>query len=317
MVEHPMILVVGSINMDLVVRSPHMPAPGETVLGNGFKTFPGGKGANQAVAAARLGGNCKMIGAIGDDAFGQNLLENLRNEGVDCDAIDVTADAATGVAMIVVDSEGENAIVVASGANYRVTPDDNIYPNAELFEQADVVVLQLELPLPTVRSAIELSRRHGCKVILDPAPAPKKMPDELCLVDILSPNVTEAELITGTKAGLEARIDKQVASDLIARGARAAVLKLGPRGSLVVTADGNFHTVAPYKVTVVDTTAAGDAFTAALAVAVANGEKLHHAARFANAAAALACTKLGAQSAMPTREEVRFLMADQQNENNR
>lgn len=311
MVEQPMILVVGSINMDLVVRSPRMPSPGETILGSAFKTSPGGKGANQAVAVSRLGGNCRMIGHVGDDAFGEQLLGNLREEGVACDAVDVTPDAPTGVAIIIVDSMGENAIVVASGANHRVTPDDNIYPNEELFKQADVVLLQLELPLPTVHASIELARRHGAKVILDPAPAPKQMPDALCLVDIISPNVSEAELITGTQARPEERVDKQIASDLIARGAKAAVLKLGARGSLVVLNDGHFYTVAPYKVQVVDTTAAGDAFTAAIAVAVARGDGLHAAAKFANAAGALACTQLGAQSAMPTADEVKLLMIDQ------
>ncbi len=311
MAEGPLILVVGSVNMDLVVRGPHMPSPGETVLGTDFKTSPGGKGANQAVAISRLGGNCRMIGCVGDDSFGRQLLASLKDDGVGCEAIVTTPDAATGVAMIFVDSAGENAIVVASGANHRVTPDDNIYPNEELFAQAAVVVLQLELPLVTVQAAIRLGRRHGCKVILDPAPAPKKMPEELCEVDIISPNITEAELITGKKAGLEERINKQIASDLIALGARAVLLKMGSRGSMVVTAEGNFYTVRPYKVQVVDTTAAGDAFTAAICVGVARGEKLKQAAKFANAAGALACTQLGAQSAMPTVDEVKLLMVDQ------
>ena len=311
MAETPMILVVGSINMDMVVRSPRMPAPGETVLGDGFKTAAGGKGANQAVAAARLGGRVAMIGRVGDDAFGEQLLANLRHEGIDCRAVENTPQTPTGVAMIIVDAQGENSIVVASGANFRVTPDDNILPNEELFEQASVVLLQLELPLPTVRTAMKLAHRHGCKVILDPAPAPRIMPEELCMVDILSPNITEAELITGFKAGLEDRVDKQIASELIARGARTAVLKLGSRGSLAVTADGHFYTVPSYNVNVVDTTAAGDAFTAALAVAVARDEKLHEAVKFANAAGALACTRIGAQTAMPTADEVRLLMTDQ------
>jgi ribokinase len=211
--------------------------------------------------------------------------------------------------MIVVDARGENSIVVASGANYRVTPDD-LFDRQEAFADASVVLLQLELPLPTVRAAIDLARRHGAKVILDPAPAPRNMPSELCQVDIISPNVSEAESITG-KLAIEARIDKLVASDLIALGAKTAVLKLGPRGCLVVMGDGHFYTVPPYDVKVVDTTAAGDAFTAAMAVAVARGEHMHLTAKFANAAGALACTKLGAQSAMPTADEVRMLMQDQ------
>jgi len=311
MSQEPLILVVGSINMDLVVRGPHMPGPGETVLGSAFKTSPGGKGANQAVGVMRLGGRCEMIGCVGDDAFGRQLLENLQHEGVGCDGIAASSDAPTGVAIIVVDSKGENAIITASGANYRVTPDDHIYPNEPLFEQAAVVVLQLELPLTAVRASTELARRHGCKIILDPAPAPKIIPAKLCEVDIITPNVVECETITGKKAGMEERVDKGIALDLIDLGAQAAALKLGPRGSMVVMADGHFYTIPPYKVQVVDTTAAGDAFTAALAVAVARGDKLHYAARFANAAGALTCTKFGAQSALPTADEVKLLMEDQ------
>lgn len=310
MSEEAVILVVGSINMDLVVRGPHMPDPGETVLGSSFRTFPGGKGANQAVGIARLGGKCRMIGKVGKDAFGEQLLAGLRTEGVDCDAIEATEDTSTGVAMIIVDASGENAIVVASGANYRVTPDDNIIPNEQLFEEADVVLLQLELPLPAIRASIEQARRHNCRVILDPAPAPKVMPSRLCEVDIITPNTVECEIITGKTAGLEERIDNGIALDLIDLGAKAAVLKLGPRGSMVVTADGQFYSAQAYKVPVLDTTGAGDAFTAALAVSVARGENLQHAARFACAAGSLACTKFGAQDAMPTADEVRFLMED-------
>ena len=307
--EKPCILVVGSINMDLVVRSPHIPAGGETVLGSGFATYPGGKGANQAVAVARLGGACRMIGCVGRDAFGEQLLTGMKSEGIDCSHIQASPDSPTGVAMIIVDAKGENSIVVASGANHRLSPDD-LFAAQDAFQGARVVVLQLELTLPTVRAAIDLARRNGCKIILDPAPAPKKLPEELFRVDIISPNVSEAEQITGRAAG-EEWCDKLVACDLIARGASAAVLKLGHRGSMVVTADEHFYTVPAYKVSVVDTTAAGDAFTAALAVSVARGENLHQAARFANAAGALACTKFGAQPSMPTANEVRQLMAEQ------
>ncbi len=311
MSEQPTILVVGSINMDLVVRAPHMPAPGETVLGTGFATAPGGKGANQAVAVARQGARCVFLGRVGEDDFGQRLLVGMKGEGIDCRSVIPTPDAATGVAMIVVDEKGENSIVVASGANYRVTPDD-VYDAEALFDAADVVVLQLELPLPTVKAAHGLARRHGCKVVLDPAPAPKAMPGELCKVDVITPNVSEAELITGKKAeDFDERVDKVVASDLIARGAAAAVLKLGVRGSLVLTADGHIAKVAPYKVDIVDTTAAGDAFTASLAVAVGRGLPLTQGAKIANAAGALACTRFGAQPSMPTSDEIKILMADQ------
>lgn len=303
------ILVVGSINMDLVVRCPHMPAPGETVIGGGFVTSPGGKGANQAVAAARLGAHCSMLGRVGMDSFGQSLLKGMIEDGVDCTSVLVTEGAPSGIAMVLVDSRGENSIVVAGGANQLLTPDD-VFACEQEFAAADVVVLQLELPMPTVRAAIEVARRNNCKVVLDPAPMPKCLASTICEVDIITPNVTEAEMLTGTKTG-EERADMNIALDLIARGAKAAVLKLGSRGSMVVTADGQMARVGAYNVDIVDTTAAGDAFTAALAVCVAQGMELTAAAKFANAAGALACTHLGAQSAMPTRDEVRMLMQDQ------
>jgi ribokinase len=303
------ILVVGSINMDMVVRSPHMPAPGETVLGEGFTTSPGGKGANQAVAAARLGAKCSLLGRVGKDAFGLTLLKGLLAEGIDCANVMVTEGVATGVAMVIVDSRGENSIVVASGANYLLTPDD-VFSREAAFKQADTVVLQLELPLPTVRAAIEVAKRNNCKVILDPAPMPKCLSSTMCEVDVITPNVAEAEMLTGTRTG-EEKADMNIALDLIARGAKAAVLKLGSRGSMVVTADGHMARVPAYNVEIVDTTAAGDAFTAALAVNVAEGKDLIAAAKFANAAGALACTRLGAQSVMPTRDEVQMLMEDQ------
>lgn len=305
----PTVLVVGSINMDLVVRTPLMPEPGETVLGQSFKTSPGGKGANQAVAAARLGGNCRMIGLLGEDAFGEALLAGLKAEGIDCTHVGQTADDSTGVAMIVVDANGENSIVVASGANHKLTPDD-VYSSEDAFKGADVLVVQLELTLPSVRAAIHLGRRHGAKIIMDPAPATRAMHKELLQVDILSPNAGEAEILTGTKA-IEERVDKQVVSELIGQGAEVVVLKLGARGCLVGMADGHFYRVPTYDVKVVDTTAAGDAFTAALAVAVGCGEHMHRAAKFATAAGALACTKFGAQSAMPTADEVAMIMTDQ------
>jgi ribokinase len=308
------ILVVGSINMDLVVRTPRMPAPGETVLGKGFATSPGGKGANQAVAVARQGAPCVLLGRVGNDAFGSALLANLKADGIDCDNVMVTPDAATGVAVIIVDGSGENCIIVTSGANALVTPDD-LYHREALFRQAQVVLLQLELPLPTVVAARQLAKRHGCKVVLDPAPAPRCLPDELWDVDVLSPNITEAAALTGQQIEpSDERVGKLVAARLVERGARAAVLKLGHRGALIVTADGSFRTIAPYKIDVVDTTAAGDAFTAALAVGALQGLGLPEATRRACAAGALACAKFGAQAAMPTAEDIRILMEDQEQE---
>jgi len=311
MSQQPTLLVVGSVNMDLIVRAPRMPEPGETVLGKGFATAPGGKGANQAVAIARQGARCLFLGMVGEDDFGKALLDSMTSAGVNCENVIVTAEAATGVAVIIVDAKGENSIVVASGANYKITPDD-VYHAESLFAAADVVVLQLELPLPTVRAARALAVKSGCKVVLDPAPAPKALPAELCRVDVITPNVSEAEIITGKKAEtFDERVDKLVASSLIERGAKSAVLKLGARGSLVLAADGEIARIGPYKVDIVDTTAAGDAFTAALAVGLAAGVPLTQAARAANAAGALACTRFGAQPSMPTAEEIQMLMVDQ------
>lgn len=311
MSDQPTILVVGSINMDMVMRTPQMPTPGETIHGEGFSTSPGGKGANQAVTAARLGGHVHMLARVGDDAFGPCLVERMKAEGINCNDILVTENCATGIAVVMVNSMGENSIILSGGANMKLTPDD-IFGRDELFEHADIVVLQMEIPLPTIRAAIELAQRHRCKIILDPAPAINRMPEELFQVDIISPNAVEAEALTG-KMAIEERVDKQVASEIIERGAKAAVLKLGARGALVVSSDGEIARIKPYQVKVQDTTGAGDAFTGALAVAVAEGKSLAEATKFACAAGALTCTKLGAQAAIPTVEEVRMLMADQNN----
>jgi len=307
--QQPTVLVVGSINMDLVVRVARMPGPGQTIAGDGFAMSPGGKGANQAVASARAGANTIMLARVGDDPFGHELRGVLAGDGIYCDSVMVTPETSTGTAMIMVDKLGENSIVISGGANMALTPDD-VFPRAELFDQADVVVLQLEIPLPTVRAAMDLARRHSCRIVLDPAPVPGRLPDELLAVDIITPNAVEAEQITGIHAS-EERADRQVASELIERGARAAVLKTGARGSLVVSADGEIAKVAPYRVDIVDTTGAGDSFTGNLAAAIAAGQPLAHAAKIANAAGALACTKFGAQTAIPTSDEIRMLMEDQ------
>lgn len=310
MAKKDIILVVGSINMDLVVRTATFPGPGQTVLGENFQTSPGGKGANQAAAIAKLGGRCYMIGRVGKDDFGSSLLTSLQVQGVDCSAVGVCADCSTGTAMIIVDSNGENSIVVDRGANGLMTPDDDIFPNEGLFERASLVLLQMELPVVAIRAAMDLARRHGCQIMLDPAPAAPAIPQDLYMVDYFLPNQTEAELITGNKVR-DAREDKLAASDMIARGAKCVVLKLGPRGSLVVAEDGHIYTIPPYRVEVVDTTAAGDAFAGALALALSRGERIREAATMANAAGALACTKMGAQGALPTADEVAILMQDQ------
>ena len=305
----PAVVVIGSVNMDLVVRAPHVPRPGETVLGHSFATIPGGKGANQAVAAARLGADCRFVGRIGDDAFGQQLLAGMKTVGINCEQVGITEGVATGVALIVVDELGENAITVAGGANTKLSIED-IEAARPLIASAKVCLLQLEIPLETASYAIRMARSLGVEVILDTAPAPaaKQMPQTLFEADIITPNETEAMILTDepTAGKRESRL---VAAALAERGAKNVVLKLGEKGSLLF--DGNhFEHVRAFRIKPVDTTAAGDAFSAALAVCRAKGMALPEAVLYANAAGAAACMKFGAQPAMPTAEEVRSLMLD-------
>lgn len=298
--REPVIAVVGSINMDLVVRARHIPAPGETVLGEDFTTIPGGKGANQAVAAARLGASVMMIGRLGDDDFGDRLLQGLKANNVDCRHVLRTASIASGVAMIVVAANGENAITVASGANFHVTPAD-IDAAESAIRAADVCVLQLELPIDTVVHTIQRCREWNIPTILDPAPAPAgEVPSALYGVDILTPNESEARSLTGLAVDAA---PKQIAEALAKRGANRVVLKRGHEGAYAYE-EGIGDLIPGFQVETVDTTAAGDAFTAALAVARAEGQSLSEAVRFANAAGGLACTKHGAQPSMPTRDQV-------------
>jgi ribokinase len=300
------VVIVGSINMDLVVKTERIPQPGQTVLGGEFSTIPGGKGANQAVAVARLGEPSVLIARVGDDAFGRQLTAGLPRARVKADRVMVTPAVSTGVALIVVDQMGENAICVAPGANHKLAPED-IDASESALASAKVCLMQLEIPIPTVLRTIELCRRHEVQTILDVAPARADLPREILQADIISPNANEAELLTGEPTGTHAREAKAVAAALIAAGARCVVLKLGASGALAFDGD-QFHHVPGHKIPVVDTTAAGDAFTAALAVACARGESLPHAIRYANAAGALACTKFGAQSSMPFAAEVNNLL---------
>lgn len=305
------VVVIGSINMDLVCRIAAIPRPGETILGSDLSTIPGGKGANQAVAAAKLGADVHMIGRVGSDDFGIRLVTGLKQHGVGTRFVTVTEGAASGCAMILVDRKGENSIIVAPGANALVTPAD--IDNAErIIRQAACVVLQLEIPLETVEHAIGLCRSLGVYTILDPAPAPAGgLPAPLFAVDLLSPNQTEAEMILGpSQMGRMKRTKRtdarQIGGELVARGAKAVVLKLGAKGSMLV--DQRIEHEPGFKVDVVDTTAAGDAFTAALAVARSEGRELRESLRFANAAGALACTTFGAQPSLPTRRAVDGLL---------
>jgi ribokinase len=304
----PAIVVVGSINMDMVVRTPRMPQPGQTVLGDSFDTNPGGKGANQAVAVARLGGRCRMIGCLGQDAFGTQLLDHLHEEKVDVASVTRLKEVSSGVAIITVDGQGENAITVVSGANGGLTPD-HITQFESVIRSAKVLVVQLEIPLETAAAALSLARRHGVKTILDPAPAPSvDLPDALYEVDILSPNQSEAEALVGQSVR-DITGAKSAAAELVRRGARQVVMKLGADGAQVVADDGSIEHISGFEVEVVDTTAAGDAFTAAMALAWAEGMALTRAVRFGCAAGALAVTRFGAQQAMPNRAAVDQLVA--------
>lgn len=289
------IVVVGSLNMDLVVRTTRHPQVGETILGNDFRTFPGGKGANQAVAAAKLGYHVKMIGRVGQDAFGDQLIKAVADSGVETTYIRREPGAATGVALITVDEGGQNTIVVASGANWRLTPED-VAAAEVAFKGASVLLLQLECPLNTVEHAIQIARQNHVQVVLNPAPAQILDAAFLESVDFLIPNQTELALLAGQES-LQAAIDV-----MRAHGVKQMVVTLGEQGALVV-AEGIQETIPTFRVPVVDTTAAGDAFAGAFAAALSEGLSTQQATVWGNAAGALAVTRAGAQPSLPTREE--------------
>ena len=289
------IVVVGSLNMDLVVRTPRHPEIGETIIGTQFQTFPGGKGANQAVAAARLGGSVKMVGRVGSDGFGESLLRTVASDGVDTRFIRRDPEAATGVALITVDEAGKNTIVVASGANARLTPQD-VSEAEELFKEAAVLVLQLESPLPAVTRAIELAHQYGARIVLNPAPAQKLENKFLRSVDYLIPNQTELFLLTGINS-----VQESIAY-LHNIGVAHLIVTLGEDGSLVAE-HGQITQLGAFPVQAVDTTAAGDAFVGAFAVALTEGLDTQLASIWGNAAGALAVTRPGAQPSLPSRDE--------------
>ncbi|MCX6064922.1 MAG: ribokinase [Chloroflexi bacterium] len=292
----PKIVIVGSANMDLVVSVGRHPQIGETILGGKFDTIPGGKGANQAVAAARMGAGVTMIGRVGKDGFGAELRANFLKDGIDIDYVRVDEQEPTGVALITVDKDGQNTIVVASGANHQLTPSDLIAARAA-FVKADVMVTQLELPLDTVYQALALAEENGLRVVLNPAPAQALGADLLSKVDYLIPNEREAMQLAGTQS-LDASIQK-----LLDVGVKNLIITLGEQGVLVATAGVRKHFPA-YLVETVDTVAAGDAFVGTFAVGLAEGLPVDEAVRLGNAAAAISVTRHGAQPSLPNREEV-------------
>lgn len=302
------VLVVGSANMDMVVSTGRFPKPGETVLARDFGMYPGGKGANQAVACAKLGGDVAFLGKTGRDMFRDRLLESLNSEGVDASRVLLDPDAPTGIALITVDSDGQNEIVVVSGSNMKLSPDE-VAAQEELFEAARVVMLQLEIPLETVVTAAKLAKRNGAEVILNPAPA-TELPDELLrAVDYITPNESETETLTGRHLGDDAA-SVDAARRLIKRGVGHVILTLGARGALHVTPD-TAQPYPAYQVDVVDTTAAGDAFNGALAFALSRGDAMEQAVPFANAVAACCVTRMGAQTSMPLLDDVERFRQEQ------
>lgn len=298
------VVVLGSLNMDFVVKVERLPSAGETVLGHGFRMVPGGKGANQACAAGRLAGPgiaTRMIGRVGYDVFGDHLKASLSSAGVDIDFVQATKAHPTGVAFIWVDGAGQNSIVVASGANEAFRAAD-VEGSRKAFRGAAFALFQLETPLPAVAAALKVARDEGARTMLDPAPAQPLPRETLELVDLLTPNETEALLLLGRDAASTIDDPRDVARALLALGPRAVVLKLGGRGCYYDDGATAFHSPA-FQFDAVDTTAAGDTFNGALAVALAEGKPLEDGLRFANAAAGLSITRLGAQASIPLRKE--------------
>jgi len=295
------IVVVGSSNMDLVVKSPRIPAKGETILGGDFIMTPGGKGANQAVAAAKLGAEVFFVAKLGDDIFGRQSLSNFKKVGVRTEYVIQTKEAPSGVALITVDDAGDNVIVVAPGANLKLSPED-VRKAQPAIASSGAVAAQLEVPLETVEFTARLANDAGVPFILDPAPAQKLSAELLRLVDVLTPNETEAEILTGIEVTDE-NSALAAAKDLLGRGVKAVILTMGARGYLLATKDAA-EFIPSVKVDAVDATAAGDAFTGSLAVGLAQGKTLGDAALFANHVAALSVTKMGAQSSMPDAGQV-------------
>jgi ribokinase len=297
------ITIAGSLNMDFVVQVESLPHAGETVPGRNFQMLPGGKGANQACAVGRLGGRGRMVGRVGEDVFGERLKASLSAAGVDVSGVLDTESQPTGVALIFVQKGGQNMIVVSPGSNGLLVPGD-VEQASDAFEPGGLLLLQLESPLETVEAAAVLARTRGLTTVLDPAPARPLRRELLAVVDVLTPNETEAWTLLGRPAAV---VSVEEASDLagalLELGPRSVILKLGEKGAFLAQGAERRHFPAP-RVDAVDATAAGDVFNGALAVALAEGMPLGEAIPFANRAAALSVTRLGAQTSVPTRAEV-------------
>ncbi len=304
------IVVVGSSNTDLIIKVPEIPRPGETLLGGEFMTFPGGKGANQAVAAARAGGDVVFIAAVGDDPYGEEAIKGYRLDNINTENIKVCKGVPSGIAMITISEKGENAITVASGANALLLPAD-LDEVEEPFQEADYMLIQLETPIETVQKAVELCSELNTRVILNPAPA-AELPDEILeKVSIITPNETEAERLTGITVN-DIPTAAEAADVLHGRGIETVIITLGATGAYLSDRPGKIRKLVPgFSVKAVDTTAAGDVFNGQLAVSLAEGKELEGAIMEAHAAAALSVQKLGAQSSIPRREETLYYLEEQ------
>lgn len=299
---HPQkIYVIGSSNTDMVVKSEKLPVAGETILGGTFLMNAGGKGANQAVAAAKLGADVIFVSKVGDDIFGKQSIEGFQKEGINTDFVFTDTENPSGVALILVDAKGENSIAVASGANGNLQIAE-VEKAIEQISANDMVLLQLEIPIPTVEFAIKKCSENGAKVILNPAPAQKLDEAVFQYLDIITPNETEAELLTGIKV-TDLETAKQAAEILHQKGVRNIIITLGSRGAYLYNSTTNCLIETP-KVQAIDTTAAGDVFNGALAVALSEGNNLEQAIDFACKAAAISVTRMGAQASAPLRSEV-------------
>jgi ribokinase len=295
------LVVVGSANMDMVVTTDRFPKSGETVLGKEFFMVPGGKGANQAVCSAKLGGNVLFIGKMGDDIFRDRLMQSMGDDGVYLEHVFIDRDHSTGIALIMVENAGNNEIVVVSGSNMHLTPAD-IESKEAIIASADVVLMQLEIPVATVRRTAEIAKANDATVILNPAPACQLPPDLLQLIDYLTPNEVEIELLTGIKIIDNVSLES-AARSLIDRGVRNVIATLGKKGSMCLNGDGIRYFEAR-TAEAVDTTAAGDAFNGAFALGLLHKMDKYNAIEFASTVAALSVTKAGAQSSMPTVDDL-------------
>ena len=300
------VVVLGSINLDLTIEVPHLPVKGETTIGDRFFSAAGGKAANQAVAIAKLGIPVSLVGQVGDDTFGKTLIEGLQAQKVDTEGITVNPHTYTGIASIVVDPLGANTISCAAGANNLVR-DKEIQQFKKMLPKAKIALLELGIPIATVLTAAREAKAHDCLLILDPAPVVSNLPEELYgLIDIITPNEIEASQLVGfTVDGVTTA--RQAASSLQQMGVKNVIITLGSQGSLYSNETGSYW-IKPIEVTVVDTVAAGDAFNGALAAALASGKELHEAVQWATVGGALAVTKNGAQSSLPTKDSFQQLL---------